>query len=265
MEKYKLQSPLLDNAFAVSTSSKEKKFLGLNAVSMEHGYPRGGLGTFCRKAEKYLSDNGVIIIPSEIKKINLKKHSIVIVDNNGNNHETDKVFSGMPIRQTFQLFSDTSQSPYQFFGGTALQLFKIDLKGHKTGISHDYLHDFSMTSDFFRASAIQIRAQKLKTGIISVEIPYDPEKEKKDFSVIRDRIWRRLKQISFVPEDSNYIEHTVFSHDKTYVFPTIEESIFDEEIVKNLKENNIYTYPSFLRGRSAFIHFFENLNIENHL
>ena len=265
MEKYKLQSPLLDNAFAVSTSSKENKFLGLNAVSMEHGYPKGGLGTFCRRAEKYLLDNGAIIVPGEIKKINLKKHSIEIVDNNWNIHVTEKVFSGMPARQTFQFFTDISQLPYRFFGGTALQLFKIDLKDHKKGISHDYLHDFNMTSDFFRASAIQIRAQKLKTGVISVEIPYDPAKEKRDFSVNRDRIWRRLKEIGFAPEDSNYIDHTVFSHDKTYVFPTVEESIFDDEIMKNLKENKIYTCPSFLRGRSAFIHFFENLNIENHL
>ena len=97
MEKYKLQSPSLDNAFAVSTSSKENKFLGLNAVSMEHGYPKGGLGTFCRRAEKYLLDNGAIIVPGEIKKINLKKHSIEIVDNNWNIHVTEKVFSAETV------------------------------------------------------------------------------------------------------------------------------------------------------------------------
>ena len=38
----------------------------------------------------------------------------------------------------------------------------------------------------------------------------------------------------------------VFSHDKTYMFPTIDESIIDEEITINLKENKIYTSPSFL-------------------
>ena len=263
MEKCKLQSKALDNAFSVSIDSREHKFLGLNAFSMEHGYPRGGLGTFCSRAEKYLSDNGALIIPSELKKLNVKKQSIEIVDNKGNIHETDKVFSGMSTRQTFQLFSGISQTPYQFFGGTALQIFKVDLTDHKEGVSHDYLHDFSTNSDFFRASAIQIRAQKLKKGVISVEIPYDPIKEKRDWSLNRDKIWCRLKEIGFVPKDVNYLDHTVFSHDKTYMFPTIDESIIDEEITINLKENKIYTSPSFLRGRSAFIQFFENLHIND--
>jgi len=47
------------------------------------------------------------------------------------------------------------------------------------------------------------------------------------------------------------------------MFPTIDESIIDEEITINLKENKIYTSPSFLRGRSAFIQFFENLHIND--
>ena len=257
MEKQKSSKPYYNEAYAVSAFSKEKEFLGSNAYGKTFGYPKGGLLTFCRKFEDYSKENKIKLISGKVVKCsNLNQLKKIELDN-----ETicsKQIYSTIPIRQTYEMFLGEKYDDYKNIGGTILVAYRIKGKNLGKEIGYEYIHDFSPDAQFFRVGAVGIKAEEIAEGIVCVEIPFDPKKSSsKSHEIKPERVWKRIRDLKFVGSCQDYCDVKILKHGRTHTFLTIKEEREDGKLEGILKDREIYTVPTLLRGREAFINYFK--------
>ena len=261
MAALKLDDPYWDARLGVTNKYEDHKFIG-SADNNKTGYPKsGGLKSFCENAKRRLIELGVTIRLGEaVDQIKTIDKEVIVTTKNETYH-TKNIFWSLPevllnkVLQTqidlTKLFIPVGMCFYAF------EVKKSSIKGP------DYLNDFNVNRAVFRYSNMGSYTSQVNSKgntFVLAEVPSHPQNIKYNSSSESIKtVWKNFCDTSFICNESEPLDNTFWSHPLYFALPKLgwqdKYRIYQNEIYRRIP--NLLVTPSGLRGRRAFINFFE--------